>query len=168
MIAITGAIILAISVGTIATLVNFSAQLDHEMQAIPHALKGEQETPTFWETLTGTEPQPKPQPVVSLLHAGSLNQNEQEKARLRKMLIEPFIAYRGESGVEYAAIVITVPPKVGGAYMVTATDMTGDTEEFSFGAREKDFGYWVPACGGGCSFSESFRAKYPDIVNPAK
>lgn len=110
-------------------------------------------------------------PVVVYGRAGLLNNTEEgraEKEILEKKLVQPYIDYHNEDGIELVALHIMVPAKVGEAYTVLGifgSEEHYGTEEFSFGVREEAYDYWEPTCMGECEYSDAFREKYPEIVN---
>jgi hypothetical protein len=110
-------------------------------------------------------------PVVVYGRPGLLNNTEEgraEKEVLEQKLVQPYIDYYNENGVELVALYVTVPAKVGDEYLVLGI-FGGEghygTEEFLFGVREGEYDYWEPMCMGECEYSDAFRTKYPEIVN---
>lgn len=110
-------------------------------------------------------------PVVVYGRAGLLNNTEEgraEKEILEQKLVQPYIDYHNEDGIELVALHITVPAKVGEAYTVLGifgSEEHYGTEEFSFGVREEAYDYWEPTCMSECEYSDAFSAKYPEIVD---
>lgn len=92
----------------------------------------------FWEKLDGEEART----VIAYRRGASIDQAEKE--RLQERLVEPFISHHREAGKEFAAIVITVPVKVGGKYEVMAVGEDGSILEFTFGARGRAYEPWSP------------------------
>lgn len=109
-------------------------------------------------------------PVVVYGRPGLLNNTESgkiEKKKLEEKLINPYTDYYNENVVNLIALYITVPQNIGEEYDVVAifgSEKQYGTEQFSFGKREQEYGYWKPDCMGPCKFSESFKKKYPEIV----
>lgn len=109
-------------------------------------------------------------PVVVYGRPGLLNNTEEglvEKKNLEEKLVQPFTDYYNEDGVNLVAMYITVPQNIGEQYSVVAifgSEKQYGANQFSFGAREQEYGYWEPGCMGTCDFSEAFKAKYPQIV----
>lgn len=111
-------------------------------------------------------------PVVAYGRPGILNNTEEgrvEKKKLEEKLINPYTDFFNENGGGVVALYIKVPQNVGEPYNVLGIFCgsgysCGGTEEFSFGKREQDYGYWQPPCDmDGCHFSEAFKKKYPQI-----
>lgn len=109
-------------------------------------------------------------PVVVYGRPGLLNNTQAglaEKKILEQKLVHPFTDYYNEDGVNLVAMYITIPQNIGEQYSVVAifgSEKKYGTHQFGFGAREQEYDYWEPGCMGPCDFSESFKAKYPQIV----
>lgn len=110
-------------------------------------------------------------PVVVYGRPGLLNNAPEglaEKKKLEEKFVNPYIDYYNEKKINLVALYITVPQNIGEEYDVVgifgSEDLYG-TQQFGFGAREGEYGYWNPECMGPCEFSESFKAKYPEIAN---
>lgn len=106
-------------------------------------------------------------PVVVYGRPGLLNNTEEgraEKAILEQKLVQPYIDYYNEDEIDLIALRILVPVEIGEAYSVLGIFGDGVMEEFLFGVREDEYGYWEPTCMGECEYSEAFSAKYPEIV----
>lgn len=107
-------------------------------------------------------------PVVAYDRAGLLT--DAEKTQLEEKLINPYIDYHANpahnANQGLVSMYIEVPAEVGDDYLVTAIFKGGVINGFLFGAREQNYNYWTPDCMGGCTFSDDFKAKYPDVVAP--
>ncbi len=110
-------------------------------------------------------------PVVVYSRSGLLNNTPEgrvEKKKLEEKFVNPYIDYNNEDGTNLVALYITVSQNVGEEYDVVGifgSEKQYGTEEFSFGKRERDYGYWQPDCMGECVYSDAFKIKYPQVVN---
>ncbi|MBI4135288.1 hypothetical protein HY477_00955 [Candidatus Uhrbacteria bacterium] len=107
-------------------------------------------------------------PLIVYGRPGLLNNTEAgkiEKNKLEENLVNPFVDYFNEKEVKLVTLYITVPQNIGGEYLVDAFFAGGGYQGFLFGKREQEYGYWSgPECMGPCEFSETFKKKYPQIV----
>lgn len=107
-------------------------------------------------------------PIIAYGRAGLLNSTEAgriEKKKLEERLVNPFVDYYNEQEVNLVTLYIVVPTDIGGNYVVDAFFADGRYQGFLFGKREQEYGYWGgPECMGPCEFSETFKQKYPQIV----
>lgn len=133
--------------------------------------------------VVNTQPQPvSPQtlndsqikfPVVVYSPAGLLSNTPEgrvENKKLEEKFVNPYIDYNNENGINLVAIYITVPQNIGEAYSIIGifgSNSRYGTEEFNFGKRQQEYGYWEPSCMGPCDFSDAFKKKYPQIINNA-
>lgn len=110
-------------------------------------------------------------PVVVYSRAGLLNntpEGKAEKKKLEEKFVSPYTDYNNENGINLVALHITVPQNIGEEYSVVGifgSESQYGTEEFGFGKREQEYGFWEPSCMGPCDFSDAFKKKYPQIVN---
>jgi hypothetical protein len=133
--------------------------------------------------------------ILNVLRTLSLNQNEykkpliiytpniatdEEKNKIEKMVINPYMDYHddnfppinGQKEQVVVAFLIDVPKNDGESYGISVI-LHGDSkvylsageEGFIYGKRNQEYYYWRPDCMGDCLFSESFKLKYPEIVN---
>lgn len=109
-------------------------------------------------------------PVVVYGRPGLLHNTEEglaEKKNLEEKLVHPYTDYYNEEGVNLVAMYITVPQNIGEQYDVVAifgSEKQYGIDQFGFGAREQEYGYWKPECMESCNFSEAFKIKYPQIA----
>lgn len=105
-------------------------------------------------------------PVVAYSRAGLLNDADGliEKAKLEQKFINPYIDYQKEKDMGLVSLHITVPQNIGEQYDVVAIFKEGAIESFLFGKFKQDFDWWKPDCMGGCTFSDAYRTKYPQVV----
>lgn len=107
-------------------------------------------------------------PIIAYGRPGLLNITDEgliEKKQLEDKLINPFIDYYNEDGINLVSLHITVPKEVGDSYTVQAIFKTGGTIGFSFGSREQEYAYWQPECMSPCNLSDAYKEKYPEIAN---
>ena len=101
-------------------------------------------------------------PVVVFSRPGLLT--EAERKVLEAKLINPMKDYYNETEAELLTLSIAVPQRVGEEYTVDGIFKDGVNFGMLFGKREQQYNFWKPECMGPCEFSETFKSKYPTIV----
>lgn len=147
------------------------------LQALTELAEGGEDTPTAapeTEAPTATEPPaeatPAPSdtpagPVVVFLAAGSFSADEE--AQIRSRVVNPFIHYYRDLAGHPPLVSFTIEKVSGVAgypYGATAVFETGINIGFLISASGGAVDWWLPECMVACTFSDSFRAEYPEIV----
>lgn len=119
------------------------------------------------DTLKASTPQNIKFPVIVYDREGLLTATDEGKAEeknLQQKLVAPFVDFNNEKQVNLVSLDISVPENVGEQYQVSAIFGNGVHQSFLFGKREQAYDYWAPECMGPCEFTDTFKAKYPQIV----
>ena len=104
-------------------------------------------------------------PLVVFLAAGSFSADED--AQIRSRVVNPFIHYYRDLEGHPPLVSFTVEKISGvGGYPDSANAIfeTGTNAGFLISASGGVVDWWLPECMVACSFSDSFRAAYPEIV----
>jgi hypothetical protein len=104
-------------------------------------------------------------PVVVFLAAGSFSADED--AQIRSRVVNPFTHYYRDLEGHPPLVSFTVEKISGVAgypYSANAIFETGINAGFLISASGGVVDWWLPECMVACSFSDSFRAAYPEIV----
>lgn len=105
--------------------------------------------------------------VVIIESEGSLSQ--QDISELRARVINPYVDYFKEIHTEdqlatFKVIVNTQASKATYPYLADAITKKGVNEGFVIEKADGHIKWWVPECMNGCNFSDSFKAKYPEVI----
>ena len=90
---------------------------------------------------------------------------EEEKVELYEKLIEPFLDFQKDSNIQTLTLEIEKSSlqNAGYKYKVSYINKGGSKGGLLFGLNTP-LEWWLPECLNGCSFSDSFKEKYPEIV----
>lgn len=104
-------------------------------------------------------------PVVSFQPAGLFT--EAEKTEIKNKIINPFYDWSKEGTEKIDYLTITVEeldaPKSGYSYSANAVARNNAYTGWLFG-ENKQVKWWTPDCMDACTFSDSFKQKYPEVV----
>jgi hypothetical protein len=105
-------------------------------------------------------------PEVVFLAAGSFSADEESQLRIR--VIEPFIHYYRDLSGHPALLTLTIQKESGISgypYSAQAVFETGINAGWLISASGGGtVDWWLPECMVACTFSDAFRAAYPEIV----
>jgi len=106
-------------------------------------------------------------PVVVFDAAGSFSDSEEEQIRTR--VVNPFIAYHQDIEGQADIVSMTISHSSGTLesypYGADAIFANGAHSSFLISTTDGVVDWYLPDCLGDCSFSENFRANYPEIVS---
>jgi len=140
-----------------------------ESGAAPVATAGPAEPTPTAESPTAEPPAPTEMPAgpeVVFLAAGSFSADEESQLRTR--VIEPFIHYYRDLSGHPALLTLTIQKESGISgypYSAQAVFETGINNGWLISASGGLVDWWLPECMVACTFSDSFRAAYPEIVD---
>lgn len=111
-------------------------------------------------------PTSAPTPVVVIESEGSIPAQDLSELKLR--VINPYIDFKAESQpgelVSFKVSPNLLASKDTYPYMADAVFKNGGNEGFLIMKSAGHINWYLPECINGCNFSESFKAKYPEIV----
>ncbi len=104
-------------------------------------------------------------PLVIFKPANSFSSSEKEV--LVERLINPYFDFNNEEEMNFLVMVVSknTPPVSGYYYTINTQTASGATAEFLYSASNTNQDWWLPECSQACSFTDSFKAKYPNIVS---
>lgn len=105
-------------------------------------------------------------PVVVIESEGSIP--PLDLAEIKTRVINPYLDFSATSQpgslVSFKVSPNLLESKVTYPYMADAVFKNGGNEGFLISKNNGHIDWYLPACLNGCNFSESFKAKYPEIV----
>lgn len=109
---------------------------------------------------------PKPTPVVTYEAAGSIP--EADKQQLQQRVVNPFVDYYLEHADENELVSLTISPntqasKVQSPYLGQAVFKNGGNSGFVIDKTNGQIQWWSVDCMI-CTFSDSYKQKYPEVV----
>lgn len=95
--------------------------------------------------------------------------NEAEITELKTKYINPFTDWNTDNNIATVSITVEKPyPAISGyKYKVNYINEDASSGGFLYGTTTP-LEWWLPECLGGCNFSDSFKAKYTEIVAKLK
>lgn len=111
--------------------------------------------------------QPAQKPVVVFLAEGSIPITD--KSQLQQRIVNPAIEYYQESSENSAVVSITIEPNTKESksqypYLGTIILANGGNNGFTISKQGGSISWWAPECMV-CTFSDAYKAKYPDVVS---
>lgn len=105
--------------------------------------------------------------VIIIESEGNLPQ--QDISELRARVINPYVDYFKETHTEdqlatFKVSVNTQASKTTYPYLADAITKKGVNEGFVIEKADGHITWWIPECMNGCNFSDSFKAKYPEVI----
>lgn len=111
-------------------------------------------------------PAAKSTAVVVVESEGSIP--AQDLAEIKARVINPYLDFSAESQpgllVSFKVSPNLLESKTTYPYMADAVFKNGGNEGFLISKNNGHIDYYLPGCINGCNFSDSFKAKYPEIV----
>lgn len=106
---------------------------------------------------------------IRITFSPELQENAQDMAAIRQRIIEPYIMYQRDLAGTQAlqTLEIATNPNASAKeypFIFTSLFEGGVEESFLISRQGDSVNWFVPECLNGCSFSESFRQKYPEII----
>ncbi|HLB51551.1 hypothetical protein A3F07_01455 [candidate division WWE3 bacterium RIFCSPHIGHO2_12_FULL_38_15] len=94
---------------------------------------------------------------------------EEEKSDLNNKLIEPFLDFQKDSNILTLTLEIEKSSleDAGYKYKISYINKGGSNGGMLFGLNSP-LEWWLPDCLNGCIFSDSFKEKYPEIVEQSE
>ena len=137
-------------------------------------------TVTVADSLKATE-NPMPQATTSAISPSAMSNvkttivNEsslpaQDVSELKARVINPYIDFNNDLGIETTEITVTKyvpngsPSSLTYAYSLDYKMKNGGYGGFLISKTNDHIDWYQPECMGGCTFSEAFKSKYPEIV----
>jgi len=120
---------------------------------------------------SGLQVNPSPTPLVANPKAtvafeaeGSFSQGEKDE--LYAKVINPYLDYNQDQNSTLVSLTISKNDKSNKdtyPYLALGIFKNGGTEGFVIVQKGTGIDWWYPTCMGPCPFSDSFKAKYPEI-----
>jgi len=122
------------------------------------------------QTISTPTPTPAKKPVVVYESEGLMLSDD--KSGIQSRIINPFIDYYSNNPSQIVvSIIISVnnnPNKNEFPYLASAVFANGGNQGFVIEKKNGQITWWLPECLNGCQFTDSFEAKYPEIVSLTK
>lgn len=96
----------------------------------------------------------------------------QDLSEIKARIIAPYLDYKADNQpgelISFKISQNPHPSKAEFPYLADGIFKNGGNEGFVIGKKDGHINWYIPECMNGCNFSESFKAKYPEIVKLAQ